>query len=315
MTDSVSMLLQAPSILIGLAVTLFTYFLLETIYAARPEWANNSHEAQRRDQLRKVSKLYHFLEPLIDDMVRLRRALSTGSVKIPLSDEDVKSVERNLKVAKSYPPWTGEEHLAVTMLEGVLGAALLYAILFLVADPLDAILVSLAGGWFWNYLRHNDLARTGGDYVNAVKRLMPYSIDLLALQMRAGAGFPEAVNTVVQENPDHPLGKELGEVMREVSIGHSRAQALERFKVRMADPDIGELIFSINKGEELGTPLTTILRNQADQMRLKRTQMVEKAAGAAQVKMMGPVMLIMLACLILMSGSIIGPSVGPGSTP
>ena len=67
----------------------------------------------------------------------------------------------------------------------------------------------------------------------------------------------------------------------------------------MPDDDVAELVFSINKGEEFGTPLAQTFRIQADQMRLKRTQWAEKAAGAAQVAIVLPGMIIMIACLLI----------------
>jgi hypothetical protein len=49
------------------------------------------------------------------------------------------------------------------------------------------------------------------------------------------------------------------------------------------------------------------MRNQADQMRLKRSQWGEKAAAEAQVQMTFPAMIVMLACMLLVLGPFVLP--------
>ena len=67
------------------------------------------------------------------------------------------------------------------------------------------------------------------------------------------------------------------------------------------------MVFAINKGEELGTPLSAILRDQAEQMRLKRSQRGEKAAAEAQVNIVFPGMVVMIACLLVVIAPIVLP--------
>jgi tight adherence protein C len=141
------------------------------------------------------------------------------------------------------------------------------------------------------------------------KRRLPFAVDLMALMMEAGAGFQDALRTAVTENSKHPLGEELSLVLRQSDLGEQRSKALESFQQRIADPDVRELVAAINRGEELGTPLSSILRTQADQMRLKRSQWGEKAAAEAQVSMTFPSMLIMIACLLLVLGPFVLPAI------
>lgn len=131
-----------------------------------------------------------------------------------------------------------------------------------------------------------------------LKRL-PYAVDLLALMMEAGASFDEAVATLVEESPRHPIGEEFGFLLREIQLGRLRRDALIQMRDRLQDDNVREFITAILNGEEFGTPLSRILRIQADQMRLKRSQWAEKAAGEAQVKIVFPGMLIMIACLLI----------------
>ena len=134
-------------------------------------------------------------------------------------------------------------------------------------------------------------------------------MDLIALTMEAGGGFQECLRTAVKENGDHPLTDEMAEVLRQISLGRPRNEALSGMQERLQDEDINELVFAINKGEELGTPLSSILRDQAEQMRLKRSQRGEKAAGEAEVNILFPGMVLMLACLLVVIAPIVLPAV------
>ena len=77
--------------------------------------------------------------------------------------------------------------------------------------------------------------------------------------------------------------------------------SLEEFQERLGDKDVDEMVFSIVKAEELGTPLSKIFLSQADQIRLKRSQWAEVAAGKAQTMITFPGLLIMFACLLIVT--------------
>jgi tight adherence protein C len=142
-----------------------------------------------------------------------------------------------------------------------------------------------------------------------IRTRLPFAVDLIALTMEAGGGFQECLKTAVVENGEHPLTEELSEVLRQISLGRPRQEALKALQERLQDDDINELVFAINKGEELGTPLSTILRDQAEQMRLKRSQRGEKAAAEAQVNIVFPGMVVMIACLLVVIAPIVLPAV------
>jgi tight adherence protein C len=138
---------------------------------------------------------------------------------------------------------------------------------------------------------------------------LPFAVDLISLTMEAGGGFQECLQTAVVENGEHPLTDELAEVLRQISLGRPRNEALRALQDRLQDEDINEMVFAINKGEELGTPLSAILRDQAEQMRLKRSQRGEKAAAEAEVNIVFPGMVLMIACLLIVIAPIVLPAI------
>jgi tight adherence protein C len=143
-----------------------------------------------------------------------------------------------------------------------------------------------------------------------IRNRLPFAVDLIALTMEAGGGFQECLATAVAENgKDHPLTDEFAEVLRQISLGRPRNEALQALDERLHDDDVSEMVFAINKGEELGTPLSAILREQAEQMRLKRSQRGEKAAAEAQVNIVFPGMVVMIACLLVVIAPIVLPPI------
>lgn len=59
------------------------------------------------------------------------------------------------------------------------------------------------------------------------------------------------------------------------------------------------VIGAVNQAEQLGTPLSGILKNQAVMLRNMRTVKAEDAAAKASLRILIPSMLIMLAVVIV----------------
>ncbi len=120
--------------------------------------------------------------------------------------------------------------------------------------------------------------------------------------MEAGSTFLQALTEAVAEFRDHPVGVEFGRVLGEMSMGKNRTAALESLRERLSDDEITSIVGSIIQGEELGTPLATVFRTQADVLRIKRTQRAETIAGEAGVKMLLPAILVMAATVLIILG-------------
>jgi len=172
---------------------------------------------------------------------------------------------------------------------------------------IPVVLLPIAAGY--PVFMRSDVAGKTKTRLHRMRTRLPFVVDLLSLMMEAGATFPEALNTAIEQTADHPLGAELAEVRREINLGRPRADALEALRQRLDDETFSDLILAVNKGEELGTPLAAILRRQADQMRLRRAQWGEKAAAQATVKIVFPGMVVMLAAMIAVVGPVVLPAI------
>lgn len=279
--------LLLSSLLAGMSAALFCGATVHSLVAVRP--LRDTFEERRRAQLRAGDFVYRWLEPLVNELANLQRAL--GAKALP-------KIQWRLKFVPSSLPYLPEEFLAVKSIEGIVLAIAVLPLSFFVGWG-PTLVFSLVVGWGYQQVAVMSLRDKCKQRLLKLKSRLPFAMDMMSLMMTAGAGFQESLETVVQENAEHPLGEELGVVRQEIVLGLSRKDALRALDRRLEDESFHELIFAIVKGEELGTPLSGILTTQAEQLRLKRSQWAEKASGEAQVKIVYPGMLIMLACLLI----------------
>jgi tight adherence protein C len=290
--------------LMGLAAWLLARAVLTLDVAALAQSgeAAQGFELQRRQKLGQGSFVYRNLPGLVEQLAawNLRRARAQESRLRPGARTSLGQLAQNLTASAETLPWRPEEYLACRQIEsggvGFLGLALAGLWFDDIVMPLCVAAGALV---LWLQLSLAQVAGRARRRRDTIRRRLPFALDMLALMMEAGASFPEALTAVVNENREHPLGKELGEVVRETSLGRTRKESLQALQQRLADEDISELVFALVKGEEMGTPLAETLRAQAGQLLLKQVQWVEKESAEAQVLIVFPGMIIMLACLLI----------------
>ena len=135
-----------------------------------------------------------------------------------------------------------------------------------------------------------------------IKRRMPYLLDLLTLLMEAGSSFIHALQQAVHEFARQPVAEEFGRVLADMNMGKARSEAFDSIRRRLDDDEINSIIAAILQSEELGTPITSIFRTQAEVLRVKRSQRAEKIAGEAGVNMLLPGVLVMASTVLLILG-------------
>lgn len=288
------------SVLLALFAGCFAWTLSNL--AVEPSASNSGAtklEIERRRSLRSGISTYRRAELLIGELAALNRSF--------VDTHQIDKLNIALQLTDRTTPWKAEEFIACKEVEGAVAGGIVAVISLLQVNVLTSVIIGLCVAGFFVYSSIQQIHQTATSRVNAIKRRLPFAVDLIALMLEAGASFQEALKTAVRENGAHPLGEELGIVVSQTELGRPRRLALDGLRVRLKDHDVDDLIVAINKGEELGTPLSTIMRTQADQMRLKRSQWGEKAAAEAQVQMTFPAMVIMLACMLLILGPFLLP--------
>jgi tight adherence protein C len=139
-----------------------------------------------------------------------------------------------------------------------------------------------------------------------ITKAMPDALDLLTICVEAGLGFDMAM-AKVNEKWDNELSLALGRVIREISLGKLRREALRDMADRMGVPEMTSFVAAVIQSEQLGVSMAKVLRIQADQMRIRRRQRAEEEAHQAPIKMLIPMALLIFPsiCIVLLSPAVL----------
>lgn len=132
---------------------------------------------------------------------------------------------------------------------------------------------------------------------------LPDAIDLLTISVEAGLGFDAALQQVAK-NTEGPLAGEFNRMLQEMQIGRSRIEALRGLGERSKVKDLNTFVSAMVQADAVGIPIAQVLRIQSKEMRTKRRQRAEEKAAEVPVKIMVPVILFILPCLMIV---VIGP--------
>ncbi len=138
-----------------------------------------------------------------------------------------------------------------------------------------------------------------------ILRSMPDMMDLLTTCVEAGLGIDAALARV-GEKAKEPLGSEIRTTLNNISMGHSRRQALEALAARNGVNELTTFVTAVVQAESMGTSLGTTLRVQAEAVRLARKQRAEQAAQKAPIKI---IIVLVLLVFPAMFTVILGPAV------
>lgn len=138
-----------------------------------------------------------------------------------------------------------------------------------------------------------------------IRRALPASLDMLALSTEAGLSFDGAIAQVAHRW-DTPLSEELRRVLVEFQMGRERKQALRELGQRTGVPELIRFGSAVIQADSLGVPLSRVLHEQSDEIRLRRRQRAEEAARKAPVKMLFPMVAFIFPALFVV---ILGPAV------
>lgn len=140
-----------------------------------------------------------------------------------------------------------------------------------------ALIVLPIGGFLWpkNWLNSRVKQRQ-----EAINLSMPDFLDTLAISVRAGMGFDNALRLVVLRTSG-PLSEELRRLLRELDMGEPRAEAFRRLVQRNTSDDLRAFSDAVLQADELGTPIAKVLQDQAEDLRVRRVQRAKERAGKA----------------------------------
>jgi tight adherence protein C len=121
----------------------------------------------------------------------------------------------------------------------------------------------------------------------------------------AGLGFDAALMRVT-EKYKNALSFEFAKMLREVSLGRPRPEAMDDLGRSTGVDDLHNFVQAVIQSEQFGTGIGKILRIQADEIRRKRRQRAQELAAQATLKMLLPMVGCIFPTLWLV---LLGPAV------
>lgn len=137
-----------------------------------------------------------------------------------------------------------------------------------------------------------------------IRTSLPDALDLLDLCVESGLSLQAAMARVA-EVQQGPVAEECARVLQEMRLGVSRRDALNALVDRSTQNDLRQLVAAILQAESLGIPVAGVLREQAREMRSRRSARAREAAQKVPVKILAPLMLCFLPGLFII---ILGPA-------
>lgn len=139
-----------------------------------------------------------------------------------------------------------------------------------------------------------------------MKKDLPLLIDLLNICVSGGLDFMLAVNRVLRDMKPCDLTNELAEVYRETQMGATRREALKNFAWRVDMPEVHSFVRTLVQADRMGTSIGEALKQQSEEIKVKRFQRGEAMALKAPIKLLFPLFaFIMPVVLIIVAGPIL----------
>jgi tight adherence protein C len=187
---------------------------------------------------------------------------------------------------------TPEDFAAVRIVAAAVMAAAGLGIGLLLANPVYLVISLAVGAILGFYLPVLWLKQKVDARRSEIQKGLPDAMDLLVIAVDAGLGFDAALARVTDKYKN-ALSDEFAKVLREVSLGRPRLEAMDEMGRSSGVEDLHNFIQAIIQSEQFGTGIGKILRIQADEMRRKRRQRAQEKAAQATLKMLLP----MVGCI------------------
>jgi tight adherence protein C len=238
------------------------------------------------------------LIPVVGGATRVARRVT------PLDARD--RIAKKLLLAGSPPGWDAERVLAFKVI-GCVGAFIggLFISKLIGLSGLTGMLVigllTVAGF----LLPDSALSRKVEERQHEILGTLSDTLDLLTISVEAGLSLNAAIAQVVQNVPG-TLSSEFARMLQEIQLGVPRSEAFRHLAERTDVEELNAFALAMIQADVFGVSIASVLRTQAQQLRIKRRQRAEARAQQTPVKIVFPLILCVLPALFVV---IIGPGV------
>lgn len=176
---------------------------------------------------------------------------------------------------------------------------------FLLGESLqDSVMLAALSSAVAAFLPYAILKRRAKERMWRIFTAMPYFTDLLAVLVEAGLEFRPALERVIETMETSPLRSELEAVLTQLNVNVARKRALEDLSQRVPLREMKSFCLALIRQEELGTPVSEVLRQLSDMMREARLRSAEEKANKAPVQILLPLVLFIFPSIFIL---LIGP--------
>ncbi len=128
---------------------------------------------------------------------------------------------------------------------------------------------------------------------------MPFAVDMLALSVEAGLDFVAAMSKVVDKAKPSALTDEFSQMMKEIKIGASRAEALRNMAWRIDLIQVSSFCATLIAADSVGASIGPILKALSGEIRQKKSSEAEKAGATAATKILFPMMFLIVPAVFI----------------
>jgi tight adherence protein C len=255
-------------------------------------WANNDEPVKSKNPIINMSR------PLVHQFT-LQHALKVKSASYR------KKVSRYIMVGGLSAELNEDEFIGLQILWGVMFPLFISLMDFALQleFPFVFILALIPFGF---YLPIMHAMGEKAKRESSVRADLPFFIDLLALSVEAGLEFFSAVQKLIDKSKgtNSVLAAELSIVIHETQMGSSREEALRKMANRLDMSEITSFVAVILDAQASGAPISRVLKEQSEQIRLERFVRAEKAGEKATQTIMIPIMVCIVPAVFIM---VLGP--------
>lgn len=219
-------------------------------------------------------------------------------------EDQAARLRRKLDLAGNPAGWDTDRVLALKMLGLLVGGVTGFLVPLLFGNVLWALTFGVGLGVLGLFAPHLFLYQKAYDRSARVTRELPDALDLLVISVESGLGFDAALSQVAR-NTEGPLAEEFFRVLQEMQLGTGRAEAMRALADRTDVTDLRGFITSMVQADAFGIPIANVLRIQAREMRIRRSQRAEETAQKVPVKILFPLIFCIMPTLFIV---IMGPA-------
>lgn len=222
---------------------------------------------------------------------RLHIEAPEESAKLVVPTPMMRSIERNMLLAGYPEGWTIRNVVLVKIILPVLVFLAVYKYSFTELSLLHTG-IGVGAVLLAYFVPDLLLASRATERQQGMERQLPDALDKIVISIESGLGFEAALLRASQTGRGD-LSDELVRTIQDIRVGMARRAAYEALILRTNSADIHRFVRSVIQAEETGVSVSSVVRIQAKEMRMKRRMRAEGEAQKVSVKMLFP----LIACI------------------